>query len=209
MGSIPTFTQENEMNSANDVQLNDLKSYLLGAMHDGTVRQRTLRISQREEEYVVFLRSLILAKGKRAWTYREGRMRNLFVVEFSRTLLDGHRLRTRKEIIHYVRGYFDAEGAVASPAASAPYLYFGQKNRLDLEELRSFLCGLRVTCGKIHNPSCQVDPDYWRFFVSRRSIESFAKLVGSWHPRKSRWLDEALNRARKPRRNSKPRRLLR
>jgi len=209
MGSIPTFTQENEMNSANDVQLNVLKSYLLGAMHDGTVRQRTLRISQREEEYVVFLRSLILAKGKRAWTYREGRTRNLFVVEFSRTLLDGHRLRTRKEIIHYVRGYFDAEGAVASPAASAPYLYFGQKNRLDLEELRSLLCGLKVMCGKIHNLSCQVDPDYWRFFVSRGSIERFAKLVGSWHPRKARWLDEAFNRARKPRRNSKPRRSLR
>ena len=104
MGSIPTFTQENEMNSANDVQLNDLKSSLLGAMHDGTVHQRTLRISQREEEYVVFLRSLILAKGKRAWTYREGRTRHLFVVEFSRTLLDGHRLLTWKEIIHYVRG---------------------------------------------------------------------------------------------------------
>jgi len=209
MGSIRTFTQENEVNSANDVQLDDLKSYLLGAMHDGTVRQRTLRISQREEEYVVFLRSLILAKGKRAWTYREGRTRNLFVVEFSRTLLDGHRLRTRKDIIHYVRGYFDAEGAVASPAASAPYLYFGQKNRLDLEELRSLLCGLRVMCGKIHNPSCRVDPDYWRFFVSRRSIERFAKLVGSWHPRKARWLDEALNRERKRRRNSKPRRSLR
>src|SRR5438132_9097005 len=169
MDSIPTFTQENEMNSANDVQLNDLKSYLLGAMHDGTVLQRTLRISQREEEYVVFLRALILAKGKRAWTYREGRTRNLFVVEFSRILLDGHRLRTRKEIIHYVRGYFDAEGAVASPVASAPYLYFGQRNRLDLEELRGLLCGLKVTCGKIHNPSCQVDSDYWRFFVSRRS----------------------------------------
>ena len=209
MGSIRTFTQENEVNSANDVQLDDLKSYLLGAMHDGTVRQRTLRISQREEEYVVFLRSLILAKGKRAWTYREGRTRNLFVVEFSRTLLDGHRLRTRKDIIHYVRGYFDAEGAVASPAASAPYLYFGQKNRLDLEELRSLLCGLRVMCGKIHNPSCRVDPDYWRFFVSRRSIERFAKLVESWHPRKARWLDEALNRERKRRRNSKPRRSLR
>ena len=209
MDSIPTFTQENEMNSANDVQLNVLKSYLLGAMHDGTVRQRTLRISQREEEYVVFLRSLILAKGKRAWTYREGCTRNLFVVEFSRTLLDGHRLRTRKEIIHYVRGYFDAEGAVASPVASAPYLYFGQRNRLDLEELRGLLCGLRVTCGKIHNPSCQVDPDYWRFFVSRRSIERFAKLVGSWHPRKARWLDQTLNRARKPRRCSRPRRSLR
>src|SRR5438552_9777191 len=131
MGSILTFTQENEMNSADDVQPNDLKSYLLGAMHDGTVRERTLRISQREEEYVVFLRSLILAKGKRAWTYREGRTRNLFVVEFSKTLLDGHCLRTRKEIIHYVRGSFDAEGEVGSPAASVLYLYFRQKTRLD------------------------------------------------------------------------------
>src|SRR6266566_8510155 len=71
---------------------------------------------------------------------------------------------------------------------------------------RSLLCGLKVMCGKIHNPSCQVDPDYWRFFVSRGSIERFAKLVGSWHPRKARWLDEAFNRAPKPRRNSKPRR---
>src|SRR5207237_8373976 len=123
MGSIPTFTQENEMNSANDFQLNVLKSYLLGAMHDGTVRQRTLRISQREAEYVVFLRSLILAKGKRAWTYREGRTRNLCVVEFSRTLLDGHRIRTWKEIIHYVLGYFDSVGLVARPAASALCLY--------------------------------------------------------------------------------------
>src|SRR3989442_2898337 len=185
MGSILTFTQENEMNSANDVQLNDLKSYLLGAMHDGTVRQRTLRISQREEEYVVFLRSLILAKGKRAWTYREGRTRNLFAVEFSRTLLDGHRLRTRKDIIHYVRGYFDAEGAVASPAASAPYLYFGQKNRLDLEKLRSLLCGLRVMCGKIHNPSSRVDPDYWRFFFARPAQERFAELAVTSFPKKA------------------------
>ena len=209
MGSIPTPAQENQMEPAKDVQLSDLKSYLLGAMHDGTIRQRTLRIAQREKEYVVLLKSLILAKGKRAWTYREGCTRNLYVVEFSKTLLEGHRLRTRREIIHYVRGYFDPEGSVSSPAASFPYMYFGQKSRSDLEELRNFLGRLKVTCGKIHNPSHRVDPDYWRFFVSRRSLERFAGVIGSWHPRKAGWLDETLKYVRECRRNSKPQRLSR
>jgi len=192
----------------NDVQLNDLRSYLVGAMHDGTIRRRTLRISQREEEYVIFVKSLILAKGRRAWTYREGHSRNLYIVEFSKTLLEGHRIRTRRETIHYVRGYFDAEGSVASPSASNPYLYFAQKDRLDLEELRSFLGELNVRCGVIHNPSRRVDPDYWRFFVSHGSLARFATVVGSWHPRKAVWLTGTFNRVRRPR-PSRSRRLLR
>ena len=184
------------MKSSNDIQPDDLRSYLLGAMHDGTTRRWTLRISQREEEYVIFLKSLILAKGRRAWTYREGLSRNLYVVEFAKRFLEGHRIRTRRETIHYVRGYFDAEGSVASPRASNPYLYFGQKDRLDLEELRSFLGELNVRCGIIHNPSRRVDPEYWRFFVSHDSLARFATVVGSWHPRKAVWLSGVLNRVR-------------
>jgi hypothetical protein len=178
-----------------EVRLDQLRSYLLGAMHDGTVHRRTLRISQREEEYVLLLKSLILRLGKRAWTYREGAARNLYVVEFSKTLVDGQRLIARTDIIHYVRGYFDAEGSVASPTAPDPYLYFSQKNRSDLEALRRFLIRLGVACGRIHNPSRRVDPGYWRFFVSRPSIPRFASTVGSWHPRKFLWLKELLNRS--------------
>lgn len=176
--------------------LGDLKSYLLGAMHDGTIRRRTFRISEKEEEYVLRLRNLVLAKGIRAWTYREGKTRNLFVVEFGRALMDGHQIRTHGDVIHYVRGYFDAEGSVSNPVSTNPYVYFGQKDRGDLEELHGFLGRLNVHCGKIHNPSRRVDPDYWRFFVSRRSLRRFGTVVGSWHPRKGRWLGELMTRLR-------------
>jgi hypothetical protein len=182
------------MESPKDVRLNHLRAYLLGAMHDGTVRRKTIRISQREQEYVLLIKSLILGVGKRAWTYREGRTRNLYVVEFSKALLDGRRVQTQNELIHYVRGYFDAEGSVASPVAPNPYLYFGQKNWSDIEALRRFLGGLGITCGAIHNPSWRADPRYWRFFVSRSSLPRFAKVVGSWHPRKSTWLRELVSR---------------
>src|SRR2546422_2576874 len=40
----------------------------------------------------------------------------------------------------------------------------------------------------IHNPSVLIDPDYWRFYVSRPSLRLFAQVVGSLHPRKSKLL---------------------
>ncbi len=153
-------------------------------MHDGTVRDRTMRISQREESYVLFLRELIEASGGRAWTYREGRTRHLFVVEFSRSFLDHHQIRTRDDVIDYVRGYFDAEGGVPSRRSNQPYIYFAQKNFQDLRRVQQYLSGLGIHCGRIHNPSWRADPDYWRFYISRRSHRRFAQLVGSWHPRK-------------------------
>lgn len=185
------------------VDVNCLKSYLTGAMHDGTLRKRTLRISQKEEEYVLLLKGLILRAGGRAWTYREGRNRNLYVVEFSRTFLEGHESRTSRERVHYVRGYFDAEGAGASPFAPDPYVYFAQKDRFDLEHLRGLLGQSGVSCGEIHNPSRRIDPDYWRFFVSRQSILRFADVVGSWHPRKGRWLNDLSRRMRAERRKAR------
>ena len=97
-------------------------SYVLGAMHDGTVRRRTIRISQREESYVCFLLELIEANGGRAWTYREGKQRNLYVVEFSRTWMASHSLRTRRDRIDYFRGYFDAEGGLPEDPGNQPYL---------------------------------------------------------------------------------------
>jgi len=115
------------------------RSYLLGAMHDGTVRPRTLRIAQREEAYVHFLRILIQILGGHAWVYREVRTRELFVVEFSRTFLESHQIRTWQDKIDYVRGYFDAEGGFPSDPTTNPYLYFAQKDRRDLAEVRGFL----------------------------------------------------------------------
>ncbi len=164
------------------------RSYLLGAMHDGTVRPRTLRICQREESYVRFLQHLIRACGGRAWTYHEGRDRQLYVVEFSRSFLEGHRPRTEDDMIEYARGHFDAEGGLPASTTSEPYTYFAQRNREDLEALRDILVRLGIACARIHNPSRRADPRYWRFYVSWKSHRRFATKIGSWHPRKIRLL---------------------
>ncbi len=74
-------------------------------------------ISQREEPYVLFLKGLILRDGGRAWTYREGKARDLYVMEFSRAFLDGHVIRTHRDVVDYVRGYFAAK--VESPLGRA------------------------------------------------------------------------------------------
>jgi len=169
------------------------KPYLLGARHDGTIRRRTLRISQREDAYILFLQQLIISLSGRAWTYREGRSRDLFVVEFTRSFFDSCVVTTRKDMIDYVRGYFDAEGGVPAAAASSPYIYFAQKDKPDLTALRLMLLWIGIDCGKIHNPSQQVDPDYWRFFVRRYSTPNFVRLVGSRHPRKAELLDRMSN----------------
>ena len=168
------------------------RSYLLGVLHDGTIRPRTIRICQREEEFVKFLKELIESLGGRAWTYREGRTRELYVVEFSRSFLASHRVRSRADMIDYVRGYLDAEGGVSSDSRN-PYVYFAQKDLRDLEELHTFLARLGIKMGKIHNPSRRVDPDYWRFYIRRKSLRSFCDLVGSWHPRKSELLGKIRN----------------
>src|SRR2546428_10068554 len=104
------------------------KACLLGAMHDGTIRRRTLRISQRDKEYILSVQRLIVSLGGNAWIYREGQTRELFVVEFARSFLDSCAVRTRKEIIDCIRGYFYAEAGVAPIADERPYLYFARKN---------------------------------------------------------------------------------
>ncbi len=72
-------------------------------------------------------------------------------------------------MIEYARGYFDAEGGLPASTTSEPYIYFAQRNREDLEELRDILVRLGIACGRIHNPSRRADPRYWRFYVSRKS----------------------------------------
>jgi len=104
------------------------RSYLIGALHDGTVRRRTIRICQREEAYVKFLRDMIFGMGGQAWTYREGKTRHLYVVEFSRSFLEEQRIESRQEKIDYARGYFDAEGGIPATPLADPYLYFAQKD---------------------------------------------------------------------------------
>jgi len=158
------------------------KAYLLGALHDATERKTTYRIAQKSKAYVEFLAEGIRSLGRKAWTYKEGKSRNLYVVEFSKSLLKGTKIRSRQDKIDYARGYFDAEGGVSRDPKVRYYLYFAQKNSSDLQEVKSYLEELGIVCGKIHNPSKRADPEYWRFFIRAKSYEDFASIIGSWHP---------------------------
>jgi hypothetical protein len=64
------------------------------------------------------------------------------------------------------------------------YIQFCQKDPESLKAVLEILESWGISCGRIHNPSHRVDPDYWRLYVKARSHERFMKLVGSWHPRK-------------------------
>jgi LAGLIDADG-like domain len=87
------------------------------------------------------------------------------------------------------RGYFDAEGGIPRNRDARFYVQFVQKNREDLARVQSFLNDLGIRCGRIHNPSFRVDPDYWRFYVLADSHENFIRHVGSWHSRKRSLLE--------------------
>ena len=164
------------------------KAYLLGALHDGTVRRLTYRIVQKDQEYIKFLVEGIRTLGQNAWMYKEGKNRSLYVVEFSKSFLKDFRIASKQDKTDYIRGYFDAEGGISHDTKVRYYIYFAQKNLEDLEQVKRYIEELGIICGKVHNPSKRVDPNYWRFFISIKSYDKFAKSVGSWHPAKSHFL---------------------
>ena len=165
------------------------KAYLIGILHDATERKYTYRVTQNDESFIYFITAMIRKMGYNAWIYREGKSRNVYVVEFSKFILRDAKIETRQNKIDYVRGYFDAEGSVPKKPGARMYIYFAQKDKKDLEEVCSFLTELGIKCGKIHNPSKKNDPCYWRFFVRCESYRDFAYLIGSNHPRKKQILE--------------------
>ena len=172
------------------------KAYLLGALHDGTVRKLTYRIVQKDRGYIEFLVNEIRKLSQKAWMYKEGKNRQLYVVEFSKSFLKNFVITSKLDKIDYIRGYFDAEGGIARSPKVRYYIYFAQKNLKDLEQVRGYLMDFGINCGIIHNPSKKVDPNYWRFFISVKSYKRFAQIIGSWHPIKSQYLkDEDIVRA--------------
>ncbi|MBU4210641.1 LAGLIDADG family homing endonuclease [Patescibacteria group bacterium] len=164
------------------------KSYLLGILHDATERKTTFRISQKSEIFVKFIAKEIKRLGSGAWVYKEGKNRNVYVVEFSKSFLKGFKIKTRQDKIDYIRGYFDSEGGIAHHPKVRFYIYFSQKDINDLKEVKQCLKELNISCGKTHNPSKKVDPDYWRFYILSKSYKDFAKIIGSFHPIKNRLL---------------------
>jgi hypothetical protein len=195
--AIRTPLAPREASPPSDLSLQEYRAYLLGALHDGTKSHLhgTHRISQKGTEWLERLRAMLAVMGHRSWLYREGKDRDVHVLETSASFLeidfDPDLLATTAERIAYVRGYFDAEGGLPRSAEARFYVQFTQKDRDELEKVKAILVSLGIACGKLHNPSSAVDPDYWRFYVRARSYQTFAAVVGSWHPRKETLLHRA------------------
>ena len=172
-----------------------IEAYMQGALHDGTYckRHKTHRFSQSNIEWLEHLQNLFSEIGCRSWIYREGRQRRLWILETTAKFLtigfDSSALKTREEKISYIRGYFDAEGGIPRKIDARFYIQFTQNDKEDLARLKNLLKEIGIECGKIHNPSERIDPDYYRFFVLADSHQDFSKIVNSWHPRKKRLLD--------------------
>lgn len=164
------------------------KSYLLGLLHDATERKTTYRISQKSKEFIEIIAQGIEFLGRKSWIYKEGKERDIWIVEFSKSLLKNIKINSSKNKIDYIRGYFDAEGGIAHNSNVRFYIYFAQKNIKDLRELKNYLLKLRIACGKTHNPSKKVDPNYWRFYISKKSYKDFSRIIGSDYPIKSNLL---------------------
>lgn len=164
------------------------KAYLLGALHDATVCKVTYRIGAKDLSYAEFLKKGIIALGHKAWIYKEGKSRNYYIVEFVKSVLNQTALNSLEDKIEYIRGYFDTDGAVARSKSVRYYVYFAQKNKVDLANVKNYLEQLKISCGTIHNPSKNKDANYFRFFIRAKSYERFASIIGSWHPVKSKFL---------------------
>ncbi|MFB6209832.1 MAG: LAGLIDADG family homing endonuclease [Candidatus Nanohaloarchaea archaeon] len=170
------------------------KAYLKGMLHDSTERDYTYRISQKNRELVEKLSSIINDLGFKSWIYEEGG-RGVHVVEFSKQVLQDFEISSESERKDYVRGYFDAEGSVPKSQDVRFYIYFAQKDEKDLKEVKNFLEEFDINTGKLHRPSKTAKPDYWRFYISSKSHQEFARKIGSWHPRKNQLLREMIQSA--------------
>ncbi len=168
----------------------EIIAYLNGALGDASLNKgKRIRFVQKEKEWLEYLQVLLKKINCNSWMYKEGKDRNVYVLETLCTDLDFSfdvsKLSNSKEKSFYVRGFFDAEGGVPR-TKDRFYIQLVQKNLNKIEQLKSLLSDLGIKSGKIHNPSKKVDPDYWRIFVSTNSHQRFAKIIFSSHPIKSK-----------------------
>lgn len=171
------------------------RAYLFGALHDAThsTLHRTVRFGQSDPGWLEGIRLLFEKLGQRSWRYREGSARNLWILETSsRWTSERDEFTTVEERLAYARGYFDTEGGIPHDPGARFYIQLVQKNLSDLASLKWLLEAAGIRCGRLHNPSVQVDSSMWRFYVLAGSHRTFVERVSSWHPRKRRLLDHWL-----------------
>ncbi len=164
----------------------EIIAYLHGAMHDASLnKKKRIRFCQKYQEWLEVIQDMLVEIGYQSWLYKEGKTRNLYVLEtlcpelsFS---FDPAKIRHNNEKKAYVKGFFDAEGGVPRNGKKF-YIQLVQKDKKKMEIIKAMLSSLGIQSGKVHNPSKFVDPDYWRIFVATKHHKEFASLVGSFHP---------------------------
>lgn len=163
----------------------EIIAYLNGAAHDASLNKHTrVRFAQKYQDWLVTLQVLLEKLNSRGWIYREGKNRDVYVLETvnSDICFDyDPRFRSKAEKIAYLRGFFDAEGGVPR-TRDRFYIQLVQKNKEKILLVKQILEELGIAVGKVHNPSVRVDPSYWRIFVRAQSHSAFARTIGSWHP---------------------------
>lgn len=173
----------------------EIKAYLLGALHDGTFSSnKRFRISQKGKEWPEILQKLLKQISHNSWIYQEGKTRDVYVLETLASFLDFSfnplRLETRKTKINYIKGFFDAEGGIPHNHTARFYIQLTQNDYEKLEKIKKMLSSLEIKAGKIHNPSKKVDPKYWRMYILAESHHEFIRKINSWHPRKIKILEK-------------------
>src|SRR3989344_5930438 len=165
-------------------------AYLNGALGDASLNKgKRIRFSQKNKQWLVNLQSLLKQINCKSWIYKEGKHRNVYVLETLCKYLDfafnPSQLKNAVEKSFYIKGFFDAEGGIPH-TKDAFYIQLVQKNLDKIEKIKLLLSDLGIESGKIHNPSKKVDPDYWRIFISTKHHKKFAEIVNSYHPVKSK-----------------------
>lgn len=168
----------------------EIESYFQGALHDASLNKgKRFRFTQNDRGWLEKLQQLLNTLGYRSWIYREGKNRSVYTLETLASFLnfsfDPTELSTEKEKRSYIRGFFDAEGGIPHLPDAKFYIQLVQKNKKKIESLKNILLSMGIDSGVVHNPSVRVDPNYWRVFIATRSHQRFARLIGSWHPRKA------------------------
>ena len=174
----------------------EIVAYLNGAIHDASLNKgKRIRFVQKNKQWLKNLQLLLQKINCNSWIYKEGKDRNVYVLE---TLckglefgLDPICLKTKNEKKFYAQGFFDAEGGIPRTNGRF-YIQLAQKNQDKIGKLKRLLEDLGIESGKIHNPSWRVDPNYWRIFILTRDHKKFAEIVNSSHPIKTRIFRERM-----------------
>lgn len=119
----------------------EILAYLQGSLHDATLNKgNRFRFSQKDRRWLEILRFLFKKCGYNSWIYREGKNRNLYVLETTAGFLDFEfdflADGSIERIKGYIRGFFDAEGGIPKKLTDRFYIQMTQKDKDKLEKIK-------------------------------------------------------------------------